>query len=259
MDSDELQAVTTLLQRPGAVASADGLAVTVRAVRVTAGELGTGELEIVYSVPSLPDAVARQPLPGPWHEDLATYASEVAEELQAWAIEHVRKYRPLPAFDREQVQHELPPREQLWLMLTSEFRDVHEIPGGFVGTSPDGPELHVMLTPERWQDFVVTCEIGCRSDYGVDADSAGAGPQVALCDLEEVVATMEDDERYVVLDGYHLEASTRAELPPVPGTATQVTAEDARLRASGGSWFASDQSGDPSDRFPPDGLGQADG
>jgi hypothetical protein len=259
MDSDELEAVTTLLKRPGAVAPADGLAVTVRVVRVTAGELGTGELEIVYSVPSLPDGLARQPLPGPWHEDLATYASEVAEELQAWAIEHVRNYRPLPPFDREQVQQELPSRAQLWLMLTSEFRDVHDIPGGFVGTNRDGAELHVMLTPERWQDYVVTCEIGCRSDYGVDADSAGAGPQVALGDLDEVVCTVAEDERYIVLDRHSLRSSTRAELPPVPGSASHVTAEELRLAAGGGYWSASRRTGDSSDRFPPGDPGQSDG
>jgi hypothetical protein len=101
-------------------------------------------------------------------------------------------------------------------MLRSEFRGVREGPGGFVGTSRDDIEFRVMLTPEQGQENVVDCEIGCRSDYGVDADSAGDGPMVATHDLDEAMATMDPDESFLVLARHRLAWSTRAELLRCP-------------------------------------------
>jgi hypothetical protein len=187
---------------------------------VTVASVGSArhgaEVVIGFSVPGLPDGVCRQPAPG--NTDLSTYASEVAEELQAWAIEHVRKHRPLPPPDRDRVRRELPSREELWRTLREGFSRVREVPGGFVGTNRFGVELRVMLTPEAWQEYVVGCEIACRNDYGVDADGPGDGPMVALGDLDEAMATMREDELFLVLHRHDLRGSTRAELPPVRGS-----------------------------------------
>ena len=58
-------------------------------------------------------------------------------------------------------------------------------------------------------------------DYGVDADGEGDGLLVAIDDLDETMATMDPDEDFVVFDGRTLVGSTRAELPPVPGTGSE--------------------------------------
>lgn len=235
MDEADLRELTSFLQQPGAVKPADGLPVVVRSVRI-ARSGGTDELLIEYTVQPLPDAVAKQPLP--WDSDLGAYAAQVAEEVQAWAIEHVRKFRPLPPPDLDRIRQELPSRDQLWRLLRDEFHDVRDAPGGFVGYQYDGHETAVVLTPEQWQEYVVRCEIGCRNDYGVDADSIGGGPMVAIGDVEETVATMDEDEHFLVLDGHELRGSTRAELPVVRGTARQRRSEELRRRAGGGRWFA---------------------
>lgn len=235
MDEVDLRELTRSLQQPGAVEPADGLPVVVRSVRI-ARSRGRDELLIDYSVQPLPDAVARQPLP--WDSDLVAYAAQVAEGLQAWATEHVRKFRPLPPPDLDRIRRELPPREELWRLLRDEFHDVRDVPGGFVGIQYDDHEIAVMLTPDQWQEYVVRCEIGCRNDYGVDADSAGSGPMVAIGDVEETVATMDEDEHFLVLDGHELRGSTRAELPVARGTALQRKTVELRRRGSGGRWFA---------------------
>jgi hypothetical protein len=121
--------------------------------------------------------------------------------------------------------------------LRSEFHDVSDVDGGFVGTNLDGRQLQVMLTPQTWQEFVVRCEIGCRNDYGVDADSAGSGPMVAMGYLEEEMATLDADESYVVLDGHAVHGSTRAGLPPARGSAWQRELADVRRRGVG-RWSA---------------------
>jgi hypothetical protein len=227
-DEAFLHTVTALLRRPGAVAPADGLEVSVRSVRRVRGEMDD-ELEITYTVPPLPDGVARQPL----HEDdPATYALEVAEELHGWATVHVRRFRPLPPPDRDAVRRSLPPREDLWRLLLAQFRDVVEVPGGFRGVDPFDDEVTLVLTPEQWQDYVVDREIGCRHDVGVDADGPGDGPGVALEHVTETLATLDDDEHFLVADGHHLVGSTRAELPPVPGTALQRESEEIRRRVA---------------------------
>lgn len=234
VDDADLRELTRLLQRPGAVAPADGMAVAIRSLLVSRGREDE-ELMIHYSVQPLPDGIARQPLPR--DSDLATYAAEVAEELQAWAIGHVRKYRPLPPLDRNQVRRELPSRKELWRLLRAEFSGVRDVDGGFVATDRFGTAFRVMLTPEQWQEYVVGCEIGCRNDYGIDADSAGDGPRVAIGDLDEAMATMDPDESFLVLDARVLKGSTRAELPPMPGSAGKQKSEEI-LRRGGGGWYA---------------------
>jgi hypothetical protein len=212
VDTVQLRELTRLLQRPGTVAPAEGLVVTVRSLKISRG-YQDDELVIGYSVPPLPDGIARQPLPR--DADLSTYAREVAEELNAWAIEHVRKHRPPPPLDRAQVARELPSRDELWRRLQDAFRQVRDVPDGFVGTNRFEVELHVVLTPEQWHEYVVAREVGCRNDYGVDADTSGAGPEVAMGDLDEAMATMDPDESFLVLDRHRFGGSTRAELPPV--------------------------------------------
>ena len=217
MDGPSLRELARLLRRPGAVPRADGLAVSVTTVRLVRGHDGR-EIEIRYAVPPLPDGVARQPLPRA-EESLTAYASIVAEELQGWATEHVRRYRPLPQPDRNQVARELPSADALWRDLLAELQDVEQVPGGFVGSYEDR-RVTVLLTPESWQGYVVDCEIRCRNDYGVDADRPGSGPAVALGDLDETIATLRPDETFVVLDGRRLVGSTRAGLaPPLQGRA----------------------------------------
>ena len=164
------------------------------------------------------------------------------------AAEHVRKHRPLPPLDRDQVRRELPSRNELWGMLREDFHGLREAPSGFVGTNRFRTELRVMLTPEQWQGYVVDREIGCRNDYGVDAQSAGDGPMVAMHGVEEAMATMDRDESFLVLDRHELQGSTRAELPPVPGSANQRELEET-LRRGGGRWYATYRDGKPSDPF----------
>jgi hypothetical protein len=235
VDEPELRELTRLLQQPRAVPPADGLPVVVRSVRIARSD-GNDKLLVDYSVHPLPDAVAQQPLP--WDSDLVAYAAQVAEELQAWATEHVRKFRPLPPPDLDRIRQELPPREELWRLLRDEFRDVRDVPGGFVGYQDDDHEIAVMLTPDQWREYVVRCEIGCRRDCGVDAASAGDGPMVAVGYLEETVATMDEDEHFLVLDGNEFRGSTRAELPVVQGTALQRRSDELRRGGGGGRWFA---------------------
>jgi hypothetical protein len=135
------------------------------------------------------------------------------------------------------VARVLPDREELWRRLRAAFTDARDISGGFVGTDRYGNALSIMLTPKTWQEYVVTCEIRCRNDYGVDADNAGDGSIVAIDDLDETLATLDPDEKFVVLDAHDLTGSTRAELPPVRGTAAVRKAERIRLRG-GGTWYA---------------------
>jgi len=217
MDKGDLRTVGKLLRRPGAVAPADGIPVVVRSVELSRNR-SDPELLIHYSVAPLPDGLARQPLPT---GDLTEYAEEVAQEVQAWAIEHVRRFRPLPPPDRDAIRRDLPSREQLWDRLLEEFTEVEVTPGGFRGVSRFDQHLTVVVTPEQWQEIVVDREIACRNDYGVDADSAGHGPSVAIGELDETLATMDDDETFVVVDRNDFVGSTRAELPPVRGTAQE--------------------------------------
>jgi hypothetical protein len=245
MDAAAIDEVVRILRDPGAVPLADGIPVQVTSVSLApSGD----ELVVRYSVPPLPDGVARPPVPE--GGTAASRAAEVAEELIGWATEHVRRYRPPPPLDRAQVARDLPDRNKLWRQLRSGFTDVRDIPGGFVGTGRFGTTLTIMLTAQAWQDYVVTCEIGCRNDYGVDADSAGDGPSVALDDLDESLATLDDDELFVVLDDHRLTGSTRAELPPVHGSA--ATREAERIQRGGpGAWFANGRDGSDS-RFTDD-------
>jgi hypothetical protein len=211
------------LSRSDAVEPADGLPVTVTGVRVS-GHGETQELVIEFSVPGLPSGECRQPYDEEWRRrfrpaDATTYAAQLSDEIQAWAIGHVRKVHPPEPMDRDRVREELPPRDELWRSLTAEFADVTAEPGqGFRGRNRFGSVLTIALTPEEWQDYVVSCEIGCRLDYGVDAEGEGDGLLVAVDDLDETMATMDPDETFVVLDGGQLTGSTRAELPPEAGT-----------------------------------------
>jgi hypothetical protein len=229
-----LRQLLRLLTRPGAVRRADGLEVSVTSLHVVRRE-GKQQLRVRYQVPPLPDGEAWQWLPSR-EESLEEYAAGVAEELHGWATEHVRRHRPLPLPDRADVAHDLPSREALWAQLRDQLRDVTDVDGGFVVT--DGEDrIQVRLTPEQWHELVIDREIGCRRDAGVDADGPGDGPMVAFYDLSEVIGSRDADETFVVLHRRRLTASTRAELPPVRGTALARKTEEI-LRQGGGSWVA---------------------
>src|SRR5262249_25374355 len=110
---------------------ADGLA-----VRVTEGagrrREGADQGRIRYAVPPLPGG-------GAWaawargRESLESYATAVGEELHGWATEHVRRHRPLPPPDLEEVARSLPGRDELWQELRSGFREVEDDGAGFQG------------------------------------------------------------------------------------------------------------------------------
>ncbi len=106
----EISDLRAYLSLPGSVAPADGLEVRVRSVRATRNEVGRPELEIRYSVPGLPDGVAQIPPDDP---------SAVAEELTAWATEHVRRYRPPRVPTDAELSVDLPTRAELWSMLVN--------------------------------------------------------------------------------------------------------------------------------------------
>ncbi len=239
MRDRDIAQVRQRLQEAGAVAAADGIEVRVHTVRVEPGELaGQQDLVIDYAVAPLPDGTARQPLPR--SHDLETYCREVAVEVTAWATEHVRRYRPLPLPDRDEVRRDLPGRDELWRMMRAELVDVREVDGGLAGReAPDASPVTVVVTPEQWQEYVVDCEIGCRRDHGVDASKTGDGPDAALFYLEEMVASRQSDEPYVVFDGREFCRSVRAELPPVRGTASARKAREIEEKHPGGRWTVS--------------------
>lgn len=225
-DDAYLRDLLAALSRSGAVEPADGLPVTVTGVRIS-GRGESQELVIDFTVSDLPPGECRQPYGAEWRRrfrpaDPEQYAAELTGEVQAWAIGHLRKFRPPEPIDRDVVRQELPPRDELWGSLTAEFAEVDGAPGqGFRGRNRFGSVLTIALTPDDWQEYVVSCEIGCRMDYGVDADGEGDGLLAAIDDLDETMATMDPDEDFVVFDGRTLVGSTRAELPPVPGTGSE--------------------------------------
>ncbi|WP_426246586.1 hypothetical protein [Nocardioides sp. LHG3406-4] len=195
---------------------------TVTGLRTDGGP-GQEELVIEFSLPDTPPGVCRQPYNDayrarPRRPDSEAYATELGREIQGWATEHLRRYHPPEPIDREQVRHELPTGDGLWRMLIDHFDETTPVPQGFRGTAY-GSTITVVLTPEEWQEHVISCEIGCRMDYGVDADREGSGPYVAFDALDEIIGTLDPEELYVVFDGREFRGSTRAELPAVPGTA----------------------------------------
>ncbi len=210
MDQADLDQVSAYLCASDVVAPADGYAVRVTGVSIVIGEMWHGsdgswkqddELLIDYVVGSFPPAQATQPLPAPWHESLEEYCEGVATELNAWATEHVRKFEPLPIPDRDDVARDLPSCEQLWEILRSDFTEVRDEPVGFSGVFYDDRRVALRFTAVQWQDFVIGCEIGCRADYGVDADSAGQGPAVAGDYVSELLASGEGCEGLELQDG----------------------------------------------------------
>ena len=192
------------LMLPTAVAPADGLEVRVRSVRATRDEVGRPQLEIRYAVPGLPDGVAQIPPDEP---------PVVAEELTAWATEHVRRYRPPRVASDADLSVDLPLREELWSKLIARL-GAYEEDGGLVFREDDEP-LKLVLTPEQWQRHVFACERGARLDHGVDADGPGDGPELAIEDISETAGSRSPGEDFIVLTERGFRSSTRPELPPV--------------------------------------------
>ncbi len=95
------------------------------------------------------------------------------------------------------------------------------------------------MTPEQWQDFVVECEIVAREDAGVDAARPGDGPFLACEAVDELLATLDEGEHFVVFDGRRFHRSTRRELPPVRSGALQRRTQEIVRRTGGrGEWRA---------------------
>ena len=102
------------------------------------------ELVIEFAVPGLPPGQCRQPYGEEWRRrfrpaDPERYAAELTGEVQAWAIGHVRKFRPPEPIDRDVVREELPPKDELWESLTGEFAEVtvDSARGSGAGTASD--------------------------------------------------------------------------------------------------------------------------
>lgn len=187
------------LMRPGAALQADGLPIRVRSVHEGRDDVGRPELAIRYAVDGLPDGVAYTPPDDP---------GSVAEELTAWATEHVRQYRPPPLATDAELSVALPGRDELWQQLVTHL-DAREQDGALVIEDDTGP-LTVLLTPTEWQQLVFAHERGARLDHGVDADGPGDGPGRAIEDLGETIDRRLPEHRFVVLTDRGFRASTRA-------------------------------------------------
>lgn len=191
------------LSRPGSVAPADGLEVRVRSVRATRDDVGRPTLEIRYAVPGLPDGVAQVPPDAP---------SAVAEELTAWATEHVRRYRPPRVATDAELSVDLPSRDELWRMLVTRLQ-AREEDGALV--FQEEATLTLVLSPEQWERYVFARERGARLDHGVDADGPGDGLGLAIDDIGETGGSRRPGEAFIVLTEHGFCASMRPELPAV--------------------------------------------
>jgi hypothetical protein len=199
----EIGRIRDHLFRPGSVAPADGLEIRVRSVRERRNDVGRRDLEIVYSVPGLPDGVARIRSDEP---------QIVAEELTAWATGHVRRFRPPRLATDAELSVELPSRDELWQHLVSAL-NARVGPDGLV-FDEDG-NVTLVLTPEEWQRYVFARERGARLDHGIDADRPGDRPWLAVDDISETAGSRGPGEDFVVLTDRGFHASTRAALPVV--------------------------------------------
>ena len=132
-------------------------------------------------------------------------------------------------------------REELWRALRSQFHEISEVPGGFIGTHRFATRIRIMLTARQWAAYVVGRDTDSHDN--LDVDAARARVQYALDDLEEAIATMDPDESFLVLDGDGLRGSMRAELPPVPGADLERETEEI-LRQGGGKWYAIGRDGE---------------
>lgn len=212
-----------------------GTEVRVTSVHVVTGEHGA-ELEVgfVMDVPDRPafrDVPAtgsvRLPADAEWRElsgyaEPTAYASAVAYQVMAAGRQLVvSNERPRP----RRADRDLPGRDEQWALLLEHLGyegPVREVGKGRVEVTRtwDGIEsvLTVVVTPDEWEQLLH------RNGTGVGFGD-WFGP---------LVATMQEDEGFLVYWRDDLHASTREELPPVRGTASErrfrAIVDEARAR-----------------------------
>jgi anti-sigma regulatory factor (Ser/Thr protein kinase) len=204
-----------------------GREVLVESLAVAGGDHGA-ELVVTFALTSPPETegqrvpargVVRLPLDREWRElsgyaDPAAYAPEVANRVMRAAHEHVVRHHQgrdwLEA--RNRARGSLPSHDEQWRMLLDALsmvgRPVEVAPGRIElhladGWSEDGNSVvTVLVTPEEWEE-VLAFRAGDDHDLYVD----------------ELLASRDDDERFVVFHDGDLACSTREQLPPVRGRA----------------------------------------
>lgn len=177
--------------------------------------------------------------PGDYAAEIAREVESAAGSLVALAVGRPRRHANPATADRDTAS-----AEKLWAQLVDDLGrhnvsaqesapGIIEIVEELADGVADPVKVHV--TPEQWRAYVVDCEIGARSDSGVDASTAGDGPGLAMLYLEEALGSRWDDEQHIVYykDGFH--GSIRAALPPVrdPASRAPRTPPD-------GDWYAYD-------------------
>jgi hypothetical protein len=203
----------------------DGFGTEVRVESITRVEGRYGEeLEIAYALAVPPAetrvparATVRVPFDAEWrrlseYDDPAAYAPTVAQHVGHAAYEHVVLHRHRGG--RAAVP---PDREESWRQLVAQLAQE----GGHV------TEIAVGRAEVRLRGRVVTVAIEPGESFAVAEDEFGESP---------LVASMDDDEHFLVAWAGGLHGSTRAELPPVRGRARWRRARERRVR--GGAWRA---------------------
>ena len=152
-------------------------------------------------------------------QDPTTFAPRVADAAYFSAIDHDVD----PPGERDRVRREIGTVEDLWGRLVAHL----EPHGGatdsgtgrlLVVDREDGETVEVHIMPGEWHEHVVSHELSCRADSGVDAWERGDGLDAALMFLDETIGGRWDDETHVVFFRGSFERSVRARLPPVGGS-----------------------------------------
>lgn len=220
--------------------------VVVTSLGVRDGEHGA-ELVVAYAwrpdleVAGPKHGVAHLPFDRQWRElngydAPSAYAPVVANEVMRAARNQAVRHSEGDGWHerRARARASLPTRAEQWRILRDalgrEGRVTEVGPGRFEvhlldeeGSVTDGDVVTVVVTPEQWEELLVT-------RVGDDADLY----------VEELLGPRDDDERFVVCFNGDLVRSTRETLPPVRGRALER--RFAELRAGGPrgkeGWFA---------------------
>jgi hypothetical protein len=202
-----------------------------RDARVTGLEIVEGrhgaELEVSYEL-AVPrrarrrtprNGTVRLPFDTEWRQlsgyaDPADWAPRVARSVQAAAMRLVETSQSSRGSRRA-----LPTREEQWRLLlealSGEGRAVEVAPGRIeVDVDAEDEVLTVLVTPEQWEQVLLE-------------DDALDDPELYL---QELIGPRDDDEQFVVFYQGGLCRSTRAELPPVRGTAAERELAEIRAR-----------------------------
>jgi hypothetical protein len=198
------------------------------------------ELEVTYgiAVPERPGfrdlprrGTTRLPYGREWRElsgytdpaELARKIADMAFSAAGRSVQRGREQARRAAVDAVAVRAELPGRDELWALLVGtldKYGVAREVDPGRIELieERDGGEpgrVTVVVSPDQWHDFVVSVEIGCRLDRGLDAARAGDGPDSACFALDELVQSRHQDNRFIVFDRGGFHSSIREERPLV--------------------------------------------